>query len=107
MRIKRTMIILIALVIIILISACPVINRPPREPKLVSPTNGSEVQSIPVVLQWSCEEPDYDYPISYDIYLGKNANPSTIIQSKFKSSGSTISYTVNSLEVERHTIGEY
>jgi len=98
MRIKRTMIILIALVIIILISACPMINRPPREPKLVSPTNGSEVQSIPLILQWSCEEPDGDYPISYDIYLGKNANPSTIIQSNLKSSGSTISYTVNSLE---------
>jgi len=98
MRTKRTMIILIALVIIILISACPMINRPPREPKLVSPTNGSEVQSAWVILQWSCEEPDGDYPISYDIYLGKNANPSTIIQSKFKSSDSTISYTVNSLE---------
>jgi len=91
------MIILIALVIIILISACPVINRPPREPKLVSPTNGSEVQSTWVILQWSCEEPDYD-SIKYDIYLGKNANPSTIIQRNFEPSDSTIRYIVLSLD---------
>ena len=91
MRIKRTMIVSIALVIIILISACPVINRPPREPKLVSPANGLEIQGTAATLKWNCEEPDGDYPISYDIYLGKNANPSTIIQSKFKSSDSTIS----------------
>jgi len=99
MRIKRTMIVSIALVIIILISACPVINRPPREPKLVSPANGLEIQGTAATLKWNCEEPDGDYPISYDIYLGKNANPSTIIQSNLKSSSSTISYTVNSLEI--------
>lgn len=95
MKSKRPVIIIATIAILIMLSACPIINRPPREPKLISPTNGSEIQGTAATLQWSCEEPDGDYPLRYDIYLGENANLLTKINSQYN----IASYTVNALEM--------
>jgi len=64
----------------------PVIDGPSN-----TPSNGSTDQPLIVTLRWICSDPDGD-PITYDVHLGTNSNPSLI-----SSSQSNDTYTTDSL----------
>ncbi|MGJ8454080.1 Ig-like domain-containing protein [Pseudothermotoga sp. U03pept] len=51
-------------------------NRAPNVPQVVSPPDGAQSVNIPVMLQWSCSDPDGD-PLSYDLYLNNQKKQTT------------------------------
>lgn len=55
-----------------------VLNHIPFAPALVAPTLNSEIDSTSVVLTWSASDVDGD-PLSYDVYLDTDENPTTLI----------------------------
>ena len=53
-------------------------NQPPTTPQNPVPTNASTQQSTTPTLQWTSHDPD-DTLITYDIYFGRTATPSQIV----------------------------
>jgi len=55
-------------------------NTPPEQPKDSSPKNNANNIEINTILNWTCIDPDQGDELFYDVYLGKNNNPSIIKQ---------------------------
>ena len=53
-------------------------NRPPNQPNKPKVSISKTDASTQVELRWSCSDPDGD-PMSYDIYLGTNNPPTTLV----------------------------
>lgn len=63
-------------------ASCQPINRPPLAPNKPFPADGATDQPLNLKLSWTCKEPDGDYPLKYDVYLGKTKNNLNKISSK-------------------------
>jgi uncharacterized protein (TIGR02145 family) len=49
-------------------------NQPPEVPSTPIPNDGATDQETSLTLSWACEDPEGSQ-ITYDVYLGSNANP--------------------------------
>jgi hypothetical protein len=69
----------------------------PYAPTLISPANGTTLNSTSVTLSWSCSDPQ-NKPLNYTIYFNKNSStPTTIIASGLMTSfyNVNVSYNTN------------
>ncbi len=55
-------------------------NRPPFKPSLPNPEHRGTTDKTPIVLSWSCSDPDGDQ-VKYDVFFDKNNPPTTKIGS--------------------------
>ena len=53
-------------------------NLPPVAPYSPFPENGSQNQSVSVVLSWSCSDPEND-PLTYDVFFGAENPPTQVV----------------------------
>lgn len=62
-------------------------NHVPFSPQLVSPTNNATIVGATTTLKWSGSDVDVNDILSYDVYLGTDANPtSKIVENKTSTS---------------------
>jgi hypothetical protein len=62
-------------------------NHVPFAPQLVSPTNNSLITGTATTLKWSGSDVDATDTLSFDVYLGTDANPTTkIVENKTSTS---------------------
>jgi uncharacterized protein (TIGR02145 family) len=54
------------------------INQPPSQPSIPNPVDKATDVSTSPTLSWTCSDPEND-PLTYDIYLDSNPNPTTIV----------------------------
>jgi len=57
-------------------------NQPPVPPYNPFPENGATNVSVDVVLSWTCEDPDPEDTVTYDVYLGTSTPPPKIVSNQ-------------------------